>query len=254
MRTSGVGDGILRAMEATPHLADREVHLWYADLIRPPEAVAELGRLLAPDEEARAGRFRFEKHRRRFIVRRGLLRRLLGAYLGREGASLEFSYGERDKPAVAAESRREPAARLEFNLSDSEDLVAYAVARGVEIGVDVEVLRPMPDALSISESFFSEPERVDLRSVPASTREETFFNCWTRKEAYLKAIGEGLAEPLDSFSVSLVPGEEARFLDFRSEAEDPETWSLFHLRPTRDSVGALALRRRGWTVSERGWL
>ncbi len=241
-------------MGAGPQLGDQEVHLWYADLLRPPELVAELAELLTADEHQRARRFRFEKHRRRFIVRRGLLRRLLGEYLGQKAAAIEFAYGERDKPAVATEALREPADRLEFNLSDSEDLAGYAVACGAELGVDVEVLRPMSDALSISESFFSERERAFLRSVPAQQRDETFFNCWTRKEAYLKAIGEGLAEPLDSFSVSLVPGDEVRFLHFLSEAEDPGSWSLVDLRPTAASVGALAFRRRGWTVLERGWL
>lgn len=252
-------------MESAPHLEEaarlwregedqRVVHLFYADLLRPPAHVEELAALLTDDEQERARRFHFEKHRRRFFVRRGLLRRLLGAYLDLPPASVEFVYGERDKPAVATEQARESGRRLEFNLSDSEDLVAYAIARGVEVGVDVEVLRPMPDALSISESFFSEDEREVLRSVPAELRDRAFFNCWTRKEAYLKAIGEGLAEPLDSFSVSLVPGEEARFLEFKSEAEDPASWTLVHLSPNDASVGALALRRRDWTVSELGWL
>jgi 4'-phosphopantetheinyl transferase len=240
-------------MEKTP-LGDREIHLWYADLMRPAVAVSELAEPLTATEHERARRFHFEKHRRRFLVRRGLLRRLLGSYLDREPSAVEFVYGEREKPFVAGEQHREPSARLEFNLSDSEDLAVYAVARGAEIGVDVEILRPMEDALSISESYFSERERDSLRSVPAELRNETFFNCWTRKEAYLKAIGEGLAEPLDSFSVTLVPGEEARFLDFRNTAEDPQSWSLVHLRPTASSVGALALRRRGWTVRELGWL
>lgn len=231
---------------------NREVHLWYAHLVRPPEAVEELTALLSSDEIERARRFRFERHRRRFLVRRGLLRRLLGAYLDVDPASVEFTYGARDKPSVGTEG--DGNRRLEFNLSDSEELAAYAVARGVELGVDVEVLREMPDALSIAESFFSESEREVLRSVPEERRARAFFHCWTRKEAYLKAIGEGLAEPLDSFSVSLLPGEEARFLDFRSESEDPASWTLVHLSPNDGAVGALALRRLGFSVTELGWL
>lgn len=241
-------------MLEVPPLPSRTVHLWYADLNPPPAVVAGLEPLLADDERERAARFRFDKHRRRFIVRRGQLRRLLGAYLGLPPAGLSFDYAERGKPSVAGHAIQDPARRLEFNLSDSEDLAVYAFARGLEIGVDVEVLRPMPDALSISESFFSKCEREVLRSVPAEQVAEAFFNCWTRKEAYLKAIGEGLAEPLDSFVVTLVPGEPARFLDFDKVPHEVELWSLYHLRPTDGSIAALALRERGWTYQELGWV
>ncbi len=155
---------------------------------------------------------------------------------------------------MAGEGAKPLDERFEFNLSDSEDLAVYAFARGSEIGVDVEILRPMPDALSISESFFSAPERETLRSVPEEQRAEAFFNCWTRKEAYLKAIGEGLSEPLDSFVVTLAPGEPPRFLDFFKLEGEVDAWALYHLRPTAESIGALALRRVGWSYEEVGWV
>jgi 4'-phosphopantetheinyl transferase len=241
-------------LSEVPELVPRTVHLWYADLDPPPAVVASLRPLLSPDELERAARFRFEKHRRRYVVRRGQLRRLLGSYLGRPAGDLVFDYGERGKPAVAGEGDKPPHERLEFNLSDSEDLTVYAVAHGAEIGVDVEILRPMPDALSISESFFSAPERETLRAVPEERRAEAFFNCWTRKEAYLKAIGEGLSEPLDSFVVTLAPGDPPRFLDFFKVEGEVAAWSLYHLRPTGNSIAALALRRVGWSFEECGWV
>jgi 4'-phosphopantetheinyl transferase len=237
-----------------PPLAERTVHLWYADLDPGIAAVESLRPLLAPDELERAARFHFDKHRRRYRVRRGRLRRLLAAYLGRPAESLELAYGDHEKPTVASEAELPAGRRLEFNLSDSEDLAIYGVARGLEIGVDVEILRPMPDALSISESFFSAPEREALRSVPEAATAEAFFNCWTRKEAYLKAIGKGLAEPLDSFVVTLTPGEPARFLDFVKVPGEVGRWSLFHLRPTSESIAAVALRDVGWEVLECGWI
>lgn len=236
-----------------PPLAPGEIHVWTAWLDPPPEGVVPLRHLLSTDENNRAARFHFEVHRRRYVVRRGLLRCLVGAYLDRDPASLVFDYGEREKPSVQGELEKEAGERFEFNLSDSDDLVVYAFARGAEIGVDVEMLRPMPDALSISESFFSDGEREVLRGVEpqgADRLAEAFFNCWTRKEAYLKAIGTGLAEPLGSFSSTLLPGDKARFLHFDKDRVD--AWSLFHLRPTSDSVGALALRERDWTVRECG--
>lgn len=236
-----------------PPLAPREIHVWTARLDPPPEWIVPLRPLLTADENARAARFHFEVHRRRYVVRRGLLRLLVGAYLGTDPAEVAFVYGEREKPSVRGEPEKDVAERFEFNLTDSDDLALYAFARGAEIGVDVEMLRPMPDALSISESFFSEGERAVLRGVEPQGADhvaEAFFNCWTRKEAYLKAIGTGLAEPLGSFSSTLLPGDEARFLHFDKDRVD--AWSLFHLRPTADSVGALALRERDWTLRNCG--
>lgn len=241
-------------MPDVPPLEERTVHLWYADLDPGEAAVERLRPLLAADEAERAARFRFDLHRRRYWVRRGQLRRLLAAYLGRPAEVLAFAYGDHEKPQVASEMELPAERRLEFNLSDSEDLAIYGVARGMEIGVDVEVLREMPDALGISESFFSAPERDKLRSVPEALVAEAFFNCWTRKEAYLKAIGKGLAEPLDSFVVTLGPGEPSRFLDFVKVPGEVGKWSLFHLRPTPESIAAVALRDVGWKVVECGWI
>lgn len=241
-------------MIEAPPFAPQEIHVWYANLNPPAGIVDTLRPLLSPDEQKRMARFKFEKHRRRYAVRRGQLRRLLGAYLGAPPEAVEIAYGERGKPHLAAEAGKPEDERLEFNLSDSEDLTVYSFAKGAEIGVDVEILREMEDAVQISESFFAKREREILASMPPEQVSETFFNCWTRKEAYLKAIGEGLAEPLDSFCVTLRPDEEPRFVEFVKVPHELDLWTLFHFRPTADSIAALALRRRGWSVTECGWV
>ena len=163
---------------------------------------------------------------------------------------VELTFGERGKPALAARqnSASEP---LHFNLSDSEDLAVYAFSLGSEMGVDVEILRPMPDALNIARSFFAAEEREVLSSVPASGVPQAFFNCWTRKEAYIKAIGEGLSEPLDRFCVTLAPAEPARFLHIGGSSREAEAWSLMHFEPAPDAVGALAFRHHDWQISCR---
>jgi 4'-phosphopantetheinyl transferase len=252
-----------------------EIHLWAVPLDPPPEREAALRLLLAADELARADRFRFDRHRRRFAVGRGRLRELLGGYLGVAPAVLAFGYGEKGKPVLAGP----PAAvggGLAFNLSNSHELALVAVAAGgeprggagadpgggaapgarpaIELGVDVEHLRPMPDALAIAERYFSPAERRVLAAVPAAQRDEAFFNCWTRKEAYLKAIGDGLSVPLDRFDVTLAPGQPARFLALDGDPGRAARWSLFHLRPAPGYVGALAVPGAGrWLLRGGRW-
>ena len=230
-----------RSPETT--LAPGEVDLWVIDLDLPASVVKSLSHHLEPEERERAERFRFDRHRRRFRVRRARLRQLLAAYQGLEPGAVRFDYGPRGKPSLVAEQDRHREGKLEFNLSDSEDLAVVAVARNLEIGVDVEVLRSMPDALSISEHFFAEGERQVLRGVPEGDVSSAFFNCWTRKEAYLKAIGEGLAVPLDRFEVTLYPAEPCRFEHVDGDAQEATHWTLLSFEPTANAVGALAARR-----------
>ncbi|MEM7585948.1 MAG: 4'-phosphopantetheinyl transferase superfamily protein [Acidobacteriota bacterium] len=233
-------------VDATPET--REVHLWSVDLHPDAKAVAAFRKLLTSQEIERAERFKFDRHRRRFIVRRGALRRLMGAYLEQDPAAVRFEEGEKGKPFVP-QPEAPPAQMLHFNLTDSKDLAVYAITRGAELGVDVEILRPMPDALSIAEHFFAADEREDLRGVPETERSAAFFNCWTRKEAYIKAIGEGLSEPLDRFCVTLKPEQPARFIHLGGDSRRARDWSLYHMLPEPGAVGALALEGPGWRVT-----
>jgi len=216
------------------------IHVWSVPLDPPAERVAACRRLLSPDEVARADRFRFDRHRRRYAVGRGVLRTLLGRYLGADPAAVVFCYGGNDKPYLAdgTASRRGPA--LWFNLSNSEELAVVAFATSAELGVDVEALRPMPDALAIAERFFSAAEREALAAAPAAERDRAFFRCWTRKEAYLKAVGTGITVRLDAFDVTLGPAEPARMLALDGDPERAAAWRLHHLEPAPGYLGALA--------------
>jgi 4'-phosphopantetheinyl transferase len=226
-----------------------EVHIWSVNLDPPAERVEALGRCLSQDERDRANRFRFDRHRRQYVVGRGALRTLLAAYAGTRPELVRFTYGPRGKPFL------EGGGDLQFNLSNSDERALVGFVRGREIGVDIEYLKPMPDCEQISERFFSESERLVLRGVPKESKEEAFFNCWTRKEAYLKAVGEGLAAPLDSFDVTLAPGEPPRMLTLRGDADAAARWWLEHFRLSPEYIGALALERQDpaerWVV--RTW-
>ena len=226
----------------------KQVHLWSVDLQPETAVVDDLRRLLSGKEIERAERFKFDRHRRRFIVRRAALRLLSGAYLDRDPADLRFAEGDKGKPFLD-QGEVEEAQRVHFNLSDSGDLAIYAFTRGADLGVDVEILRPMPDAQSIAEHFFAAEEREVLRGVAEARKAQAFFNCWTRKEAYIKAIGEGLSEPLDRFSVTLLPDEPARFLHLGGDRRRARGWTLHHLVPEVGAVGALALEGDGWAVT-----
>ncbi|HBL31326.1 MAG TPA: 4'-phosphopantetheinyl transferase [Acidobacteria bacterium] len=213
-----------------------EIHIWSLRLDPPQPAVERLGRSLSPDEWERANRFRFDKHRRQYVVGRGALRGLVAAYTGVRPEAVRFRYGERGKPYLA-----DPAGDLELNLSNSDEMALVGFVRGVEIGVDIEFRKPMPDCEQISERFFSASEREVLRALPAERKEEAFFNCWTRKEAYLKAVGTGLAVPLDSFDVTLAPGEAPRMLTLEGDAGRAARWFFRHFVPGEQYIGALAI-------------
>jgi 4'-phosphopantetheinyl transferase len=227
-------------------LSPGEIHVWAVDLSPAPQEVEALGRHLSTDEWERARRFRFEQHRRQYVVGRGALRTLLAAYLSDRPERIAFTYGPRGKPFLAP-----PLADsgLCFNLSNSADLALVGFVQGVEIGVDVEFLKPMPDCEEIAERFFSESERRVLRALPNEVKQEAFFNCWTRKEAYLKAVGVGLAAPLDSFDVTLAPGDEPRMLTLKGDREAAARWFFRHLRPAESFVGAVAIDGGEWEVS-----
>jgi 4'-phosphopantetheinyl transferase len=223
-------------------LADNEVHIWSAALERPSAQVEQLAQTLSADEQARADRFYFERDRLRFIVGRGLLRVILGRYLGLEPAGMYFDYSAQGKPALA-ETGLEDKRRLCFNLAHSHRLAVYAFSRGREIGVDVEHIRPIAEAEQIAERFFSAPEITLLQALPLQQKQETFFIIWTRKEAYLKAVGAGLARPLDQFDVSLGPK-----LVIPGDPQEAARWSICDLKPAEGFVAALAVTGNDWQL------
>ncbi len=222
----------------TVKLGSDEVHVWRVALDLGASGVQNLEQTLSEDERTRAERFYFHKDREHFIVARGLLRVILGCYLDMEPGQLKFCYGPHGKPTLA---ERSGMGVLRFNVSHSNGIALYAITRGREVGVDVERLRPDLEDEHIARRFFSSREIVALRAVPANIRLEAFFNCWTRKEAYIKARGEGLTLPLDRFDVSLAPGEPAALLSINGDRQEASRWLLQSLAPGPGYVAALAV-------------
>jgi 4'-phosphopantetheinyl transferase len=219
-------------------LGANQVHVWCVALDQPDSRVRSLWHTLAPDEQGRAERFHFRRDREHFIIARGLLRQLIGRYLGIEAHRLRFCYNSYGKPGLAEELNPSP---ISFNLSHSQGLALFAFTHQRELGVDIEYVRPEVVKERIAEHFFSRQEVAVLRALPAAMQAEAFFNCWTRKEAYVKAKGEGLSLPLDQFDVSLTPGDEAALLATRGDPREASRWSLQALHPAPDYIGALAL-------------
>lgn len=225
-------------------VAEQEVPLWVVDLDCSPERPSALLECLSSDERARAGRFRFDRDRRRYVVARAALRRVLGNVVGVPASQIAFEYGPYGKPALASPA----GARVEFNVSHCEGLALIAVAAGRRVGVDLERVAAGASRQPIAERFFSPTEIAALRALPVASQDEAFFACWTRKEAYIKARGEGLSIPLDAFSVSLGPGEPAALLDGPGGRDGIQTWSLTSLTPAPGFIAAVAVEGEDWRL------
>lgn len=224
-------------------LTSDQVHVWSLDLMQSEATVAQLYQLLSTDEQQRAQRFRFPKDQQAFTVARGGLRILLSRYLQCSGAEICFIYNAYGKPAIA-----HPTTALAFNVSHSHGLALYAITRDRTVGVDVEYIRTDFPTLEIAKSYFSVAEQAELRSLPASLQPEAFFNAWTRKEAYIKAIGQGLSMLLAEFDVSLTPGKPVNLLAVRVPGQVASHWSLQHLAPAPGYVGAIAVVGHDWQL------
>jgi 4'-phosphopantetheinyl transferase len=218
-----------------------EAHVWRLNLNLQHKLLLDLERTLSEDEIQRADRFYFRQDRERFVASHGWLREILGRYLHVEPQQLQFCNNSHGKPSLDGISAKH---RLCFNLSHSHQIGLLALCLDRDIGVDIEHIRPERDAVQIAQRFFSTYEVTTLLAVPDDLQEEAFFNCWTRKEAYIKARGEGLAMPLDRFSVTLLPGETALLLHTLPDPEEASRWSLFHIDPEPGYVGALAVEGR----------
>lgn len=231
-------------------LLSNTVHLWRIDLSDLDDGDVRLEQMLSPGERLRAKAYHFARDRARFVVVRGALRRLLGGYLNHPPARLTLCQGTYGKPTVVETG---PAgARLDFNVSHTDGLALLAFAWERVIGVDVERIRPMPEFDQISKRFFAPTECVALAGLPAHEQLRGFFTCWTRKEAYLKAHGAGLALPLDSFVVSVAPHEPARVLSVRDDPDAPTRWHLESLALAPGYVGALAVAGDSWSLETKG--
>lgn len=230
-----------RAWPSTPNeaaLLESEVHVWLVELDQRADSLDHLRRMISDEERERADRFLFRRDAARWIANRGVRREILGHYLGVAPHDVCFQVGPWGKAEPI--SPPEPGA-LRFNASYSDGLGLYVVARNRHVGVDIERLRPLPDLEAIARRMFSPDEQRALFALVSTQRQEAFFACWTRKEAYIKALGQGLGYPLERFTVSLTPGVPARLEHVQDHPAEVQRWSLATLMPAPGYAGALAI-------------
>ncbi len=221
-------------------LDDGEAHVWLAHLNVCSAERTELARALDATELHRAQRYRFCADREHFLVRRGLLRALVGSYLAVRPASIRFSAGCHGKPKLG------PAfdgSGIHFNVSHSTGWALYAIARNRSVGVDIESMNPARADPAIAARFFATGEQADLRTLSGADWVTGFFNCWTRKEAYIKATGKGLSYPLDAFEVSLLPGVPARLVRVNESPRKSARWEMVDLYGLPGYAAALAAEK-----------
>jgi 4'-phosphopantetheinyl transferase len=238
----------LPAPRAPLALADGEVHVWRVPLAPPPEQLAAFARTLRPDERERAARFLFERDRTAYTAARGALRTLTGAYLGRGPEELELGYHDKGKPYLASP----PGEPLRFNVSHSGALALIAFVRDRELGVDIERRRDTLDLVSLARTAFSPHEHRTLCGLPPHDHPVAFFACWSRKEAFIKATGEGVSQLAD-FDVSLRPDEPARLLRVPGPPPGHARWSILDLPAIPGYAAALVVAGDGLRIACWDW-
>lgn len=223
------------------------VHVWHASLEQPTEVVTHLGSFLSDEERKRSERFYFDRDRQFFIVSRGILRVLLSQYTDTPPGDIQFNYTFHGKPYL----RWRPD--LCFNLSHSGRLVMYAFSPGCRVGIDIEFMHPIEEMGKIAERNFSTQEYEVYKSVAEADRVRAFFDCWTRKEAFIKAIGEGTSFPLQDFVVSLKQDEPAQLLSIRGSQQQARQWSMHELEVENGYTAALVIEGKGHSILRREW-
>lgn len=228
-------------------ISSDEVHIWSASVDVTPSRIETLSHVLSPDEVKRANRYYFERDTNRYIIARGVLRHILSRYCNRHPGELKFVYNEYGKPALAGHDM------LRFNVSHSGEQVLYGISWGREIGVDIERVRPFKTARQIVDKYFSDYERKEFYCVPDQLKDEAFFACWTRKEAYIKAQGMGLSLPLNQFSISFLPNEPARLIETRHDKREKKRWSLKEIIVNAGYMAAAVIEGHGYLFKNLKW-
>ena len=229
----------------SPDFGESDIHVWLAGLDVTRASLASLERTLSPDERQRIARLRAESDRLRATTSRGLLRHILAGYAGKPAAALRFDYGPGGKPELQ-EVTSSPS--LHFNTAHSGDWLLVAVARARPLGVDIERIRPIVRWERVARRAFSAKERLDIEVLAPDERPAAFITGWTRKEACVKAVGEGVWSAFSRFEVSVKPGEPAAVRSVDGEPAAATDWSMFHLEPAPGFVGALAVQGTGWRL------
>jgi 4'-phosphopantetheinyl transferase len=227
-----------------------EVHIWRVSLTQDPATLSQLSALLAIDERRRAEKYYRAVDRDHFIVARGVLRRIISIYLQISPGALQFTYNEYGKPNIADHQNDR---NLNFNLSHSNDLALYGFRLGGGLGIDIEYMREDFATLEIADHFFAKDEVDALRSLPADQRVKAFFNCWSRKESYIKALGMGVSFPLDRFAVSLAPGDAPALLKVEDDAREPDRWMMYELQPGDGYAAAVIVEKPPVILRQWDW-
>jgi len=235
----------------TPGLEPWQVHLWSATQREFSSHSDRLWPVLSEDEQAKSQRFRSAQDRSWYVTRHGLLRRILSWYLQQDASEIKFSVGANGKPEIDGQiqiaGQRAP---LYFNASDSGEIVVWAITAACPVGVDIECMRTIPDIEQIASRFFSPRETRTLMSLPADSRLGAFYACWTRKEAFLKATGEGITQNLAKVEVTLAPGEEPKVLTVSEDSRQDQPWQLRPFSPAPGYLGCLAYRHTSLALSQ----
>ncbi len=226
-----------------PALAQHELHVWRANLDVSPAVIRRLESTLNADETLRAEKFLVPHARERFVAARGILRELLARYLELEPEKIDFMYGPQGKPSLSSVHN----SRVRFSVSHSREMGLFAFANCGEVGVDIEQVKPDFKGMEIASHFFSSEEIAALAKLPPELGVEAFFGCWTRKEAYVKARGQGLSIPLRSFTVSFANGNQL----LRDETGAP--WSCYALEPAPGFAGAVVAAGDNWSLKCWQW-
>lgn len=218
-------------------ISKNEIHIFKTFSAISETELNSYSELLNSEEKNKAVRFKFAKHRNNFISFRANLRIILSEYLNTHPAKITFSYADKGKPFLSD-------SEIKFNISHSDNFAVYAVTSQTEIGIDTEKIKELPDALSIAKNYFSEMEVKQFSAVDENNYKQAFYNCWTRKEAFIKAIGEGLSFPLADFSVSFLQGEEPSMKWIKDKPEESLQWSIINLDLEKEYITSLAIRSR----------
>lgn len=226
-------------------IANSEIHIWRAFTLKDSTTDESVLDVLSSDEFARAERFHKKDDANRFIQQRTTLRWILGWYLGMHPGNVHFDYTPLGKPKLHKPTNKQ---NLDFNITHSGEIMLVALTTGQNVGIDAERIRPMFDMKRMIELYFSPSEIEQLASYSESNRMAAFFCVWTRKEAVLKAIGEGLQLPLDKIEVSCDPEETRLSLMIPAELRSPSDYQLFSFQPADSYVAALAAEGENWNV------
>jgi 4'-phosphopantetheinyl transferase len=228
-------------------LAVHAAHVWWADLNKSADKLTKFFNLLADNEKKRAVRFHFEKDRNHYIVARGILREILSHYLAITPQEIVFSYTTRGKPIIDQQYN------VQFNVSHSYGIALYAITREPAVGIDIEYKDRERDIDGIVERFFSSNEARVIKNLTGAEKLQAFFNGWTRKEAFLKALGAGLSYPLANVEVTLTSDQPAQFLALHDEQLNIKDWHLHAFEPVVNYAAALVVQGNLHKVEINNW-